>query len=82
MPKLAAWMEENLPEGFEHFAFPEEHQRRIWSSNVLERLNKEVRRRTKIVGVFPSAESYERLVSAILMEISDEWQTSVRYLAV
>jgi len=80
MPNLATWMEENLSEGFSHFSFSEEHHRRIRTSNVVERLNKEVKRRTKIVGVFPSVDSCERLISAVLMERSDEWQTSVRYL--
>ncbi len=73
-------MEENIPEGFSHFAFPEKHQRRIRTSNVLERLNKEIRRRTKVVGVFPSTESCERLISALLMEKSDEWISGVKYL--
>lgn len=80
MPKLSSWMEENIPESLSHFQFPEEHRRRIRTSNVMERLNKENRRRTKKVGVFPNTESCERLISAILMEISDEWQTGVRYL--
>lgn len=80
MPKLAQWMEDNVPESFAHFAFPEAHQRRIRTSNLVERLNKEVRRRTKKVGVFSNAESCERLVSAVLMEISDEWQAGVKYV--
>lgn len=80
MPKLSAWMEGNIPESFSHFNFPEDHRRRIRTSNVMERLNKENRRRTRTVGVFPNAESCERLISAILVEIADEWQTGVRYL--
>lgn len=82
MPKLARWMEENIPEGFSHFAFPEKHQRRIRTSNVLERLNKEIRRRTKVVGIFPNTESCERLISALLMEKSDEWISGGKYLDV
>jgi len=80
MPRLSTWMEENIPESLTHLQFPEEHQRRIRTSNMLERLNKEIRRRTRIIGVFPNTESCERLTSAILMEIADEWQSGVRYL--
>lgn len=80
MPKLSAWMEENIPESFAHFQFPEEHHRRIRTSNVLERLNKEIRRRTRVVNLFTSVESCERLISAILVEIHDEWITGKKYL--
>lgn len=80
MPKLSSWMEENIPESFSHFQFPEEHRRRIRTSNIMERLNKENRRRTRIVGVFPNTASCERLITAVLMEIADEWLSGVRYL--
>lgn len=80
MPKLSRWMEENIEESLQHFQFPAGHHQRIRTSNVLERLNKEIRRRTRQVGVFPNEASCERLVSAILVEIADEWQTGVRYL--
>lgn len=80
MPKLAAWMEKNIPEGFTHFDFPEKHQRRIRTSNPLERLNKEIRRRTKVVGIFPNTESCERLISAVLMEKAEDWLSGWRYL--
>lgn len=81
MPRLSSWMEENLPEGFVHFAFPEEHWRKIRTSNVLERINREVRRRTRVVGLFPNQKSCERLISAILVEIHDEWITGKAYIA-
>lgn len=81
MPLLSNWMEKNLPEGFAHFAFPEEHRRKIRTSNVLERLNREVRRRTRVVGLFPNQESCERLISAVLVEIHDEWITGKVYIA-
>jgi len=79
-PRLATWAEENLPEGFTVFGFPEEHRRRIRTSNMLERLNKEVNRRTRVVGIFPNAESCLRLVTAVLMEISEEWEQGRIYL--
>ena len=80
MPKLSGWMEENVSESLNHFHFPEQHHQRIRTSNLMERLNKEIRRRTRQVGVFPNEESCERLVSAILIEIADEWQTGICYL--
>ena len=80
-PRLSAWMEENLPEGFTVFDFPLEHQRSIRTTNSLERLNKEIRRRTRVVGVFPNQASCLRLVSALLMETSEEWQIGKRYCA-
>ena len=73
-PRLSAWMEENLAEGFTVFNFPLEHRRMIRTTNSLERVNKEIRRRTRIFGVFPSKASCLKLVSALLMEISEEWQ--------
>jgi transposase-like protein len=82
MPKLTNWMAENLSEGFTIFAFPESHWRRLRTSNVLERLNREIKRRTKAVGVFPNEASCERLISAVLIEISEEWQTGTIYLDV
>ncbi|MDQ2995035.1 MAG: IS256 family transposase [Pseudomonadota bacterium] len=80
MPKLASWMEKNIPEGFAHFEYPETHHRKIRTSNPLERLNEEVRRRTKVIGIFPNTESCERLISAVLMEKADEWLSGKRYL--
>lgn len=78
--KLSSWMEENIPEGLTVFAFPESHRRLIRTTNGLERVNKEVKRRTRVVGLFPNEESCLRLVSAVLMEISDDWQTGKTYL--
>ena len=73
-PRLSAWLEENLSEGFTVFDFPLDHRRSIRTTNSLERINKEIRRRTRVVGVFPNEASCLRLVSALLMEISEEWQ--------
>jgi putative transposase len=80
-PRLSAWLEENLSEGFSVFEFPLEHRRSIRTTNSLERINKEIRRRTRVVGVFPNEASCLRLISAILMEISEEWQIGKHYCA-
>jgi transposase-like protein len=80
-PRLSTWLENNLSEGFSVFDFPLEHRRSIRTSNSLERINKEIRRRTRVVGVFPNEASCLRLVSALLMEISEEWQIGKHYCA-
>lgn len=80
-PRLSAWIEDNLSEGFSVFDFPLEHRRTIRTTNSLERINKEIRRRTRVIGVFPNEASCLRLVSALLMEISEEWQIGKHYCA-
>jgi transposase-like protein len=80
-PKLSAWLEENLSEGFTVFDFPLEHQRSIRTTNSLERINREIRSRTRVVGIFPNEASCLRLISALLMEISEEWQIGKHYCA-
>ena len=79
-PKLAQWMEENLPEGLMVFAFPQAHWRLIRTTNGLERLNQEIRRRTRVARLFPNEASCLRLVTAVVMEISEEWETGKAYL--
>lgn len=79
-PKLASWMEENLPQGFSAFSLPLSHQRRMRTSNALERVNQELKRRTRVAALFPNEASLLRLVSALLSEISEEWLTSRVYL--
>lgn len=74
-PKLAAWMEENLPQGFTVFTRPAAHQGRLRTPNALERVNMELKRRTRVAGLFPNEPSLLRLVSALLAEFSDEWET-------
>jgi putative transposase len=78
--KLALWLEENIPEGLTVFAFPASHRRLIRTTNGLERISREVHRRTRVVGIFPNEAACLRLVSAILMEIDDVWQTGRVYL--
>lgn len=80
IPKLAQWMEVNLPQGFTVFNLPEAHRRRMRTSNAIERVNQEIKRRTRVASIFPNEASLLRLVSAILSEISDEWQTGKIYL--
>ena len=79
-PKLAAWMEHNLPEGFTVFSFPTAHQRRLRTSNAIERVNHELKRRTRVASIFPNESSLLRLVSALLAEISDDWESGKIYL--
>ncbi|MCP4445991.1 MAG: hypothetical protein GY811_11690 [Myxococcales bacterium] len=69
-----------IPEGFTVFAPPEAHQKKMRTSNLLERLNKEIWRRTRVATMFPNQASCLRLVSAILIETSKEWETGRRYL--
>lgn len=79
-PKLALWMEGNIPEGFAVFALPSAHQRRMRTSNSIERVNQEIKRRTRVASLFPNEASLLRLVSALLCEINDEWLTGKSYL--
>jgi len=78
-PKAAELIARAEEDVLAYMAFPPEHWTRIYSTNPLERLNKEIKRRTNVVGVFPDEASVNRLVGSILMEISDEWQVGRRY---
>lgn len=75
-PKLVSWAEEALSQGFTVFSLPPSHRRRLRTTNLLERLNEEIRRRTRVARLFPNEASCLRLVSAILMEIAEDWQTA------
>jgi putative transposase len=79
-PKLATWMEENLPQGFTVFTLPAAHQKRLRTSNALERVNQELKRRTRVARVFPNEKSLLRLIPALLAETSEEWETGKIYL--
>ena len=76
--RLSSWLEANLAEGFTIFDFPSKHRRFIRTTNSLERVNREIRRRTRVVGIFPNEASCLRLISAILMETSEKWQIGRR----
>jgi len=78
--QLADWLEKNVPESLTVFAFPVSHRRRLRTTNGLERLSREIKRRTRVVSIFPNENSCLRLVSAVLMEIHEEWQTERMYL--
>jgi putative transposase len=82
MPQLAAWMQDNIAEGLTVFNFPSSHRRRLRTSNIAERVNQEIRRRTRTVRIFPNVASCERLVGAIVMEISEQWLLNTIYLNV
>jgi len=79
-PKLAHWLEENIPQGLTVFNLPEAHRRRLRTTNGLERIHKEVKRRTRVATLFPNEASALRLVSAILCEIDQDWQAGRVYL--
>ena len=79
--KLATWLETAIPEGLTVLAFPASHQQRLRTTNGLERLNQEIRRRTRVVGIFPNEASCLRLVTALAMETSDEWEAGKVYLS-
>jgi putative transposase len=78
--RLADWLERNILDGLTVFSFPEDHWRRIRTVNSLERVCKEIRRRTRVATIFPNEASCLRLVSSVLMEISETWETGRIYL--
>ena len=78
--RLADWLETNIPEGLTVFSFPETHRRLIRTTNSLERLSREIRRRSRVATLFPHEASCLRLVTAVVMETSDEWQTGRTYI--
>jgi len=79
-PRLAVWAEENLPEGFTVFALPEACRKRLRTSNGCENVNGQIKKRTRVVGLFPSEESLLRLVTGVLIEISETWETGKTYI--
>jgi transposase-like protein len=79
-PNLANWLETNVPESLTVFALPEAQRKKLRTTNSLERLNKEIKRRTRVATLFPNEKSLERLVTALLSEVSDEWETGNIYL--
>lgn len=81
-PKLGALMDDSEHDVLAYMAFPTQHRAKLHSTNPLERLNKEVKRRADVVGIFPSEPSIIRLIGAVLLEANDEWQLQHRYMQV
>jgi putative transposase len=81
-PKLGTFMDESEHDVLAYMAFPIQHRTKLHSTNPLERLNKEVKRRADVVGIFPSEPSIVRLIGAVLLEANDEWQLQHRYMQV
>jgi putative transposase len=81
-PKLAALMDGSEGDVLAYMAFPAQHRAKLHSTNPLERLNKEVKRRADVVGIFPNEASITRLIGAVLLEANDEWQLQHRYMQI
>ena len=79
-PKLCAWVEDNIEETLTYYRLPRQHHKHLKSTNMLERLNQEIKRRTWVVRIFPNAESCLRLVRALAVETHENWLEATRYL--
>jgi transposase-like protein len=79
-PRLVAWVEENIEETLTFYRLPRQHHKHLKSTNMLERLNEEIKRRTHVVRIFPNAESCLRLIRALCVETHENWLEAHRYL--
>jgi putative transposase len=79
-PKLTGWAEEHIEETLTFYRLPRQHHKHLKSTNMLERLNEEIKRRTHVVRIFPNAESCLRLVRALAVEAHENWLEQHRYL--
>ena len=79
-PKIGAFIDDSEADVLSHMDFPAQHRSKVHSTNPLERLNKEIKRRADVVGIFPNEGSMIRLIGAVLLEANDEWQLQHRYM--
>ena len=79
-PRLSAWMDTAIPEGLTIFCLPEHERKRLRTPNMCETVKTQIKRRTKVAGLFPNTDSILRHVTAIRMEISEEWETGIAYI--
>jgi putative transposase len=81
-PKLKVFVDDSLDDVLAYMSFPAQHRTKLHSTNPLERLNKEIKRRADVVGIFPNEDSIRRLIGAVLLEANDEWQLQHRYMQI
>jgi transposase-like protein len=81
-PKLKAFVDDSLDDVLAYMSFPAQHRTKLHSTNPLERLNKEIKRRADVVGIFPNEDSIRRLIGAVLLEANDDWQLQHRYMQI